>query len=111
MAKPTAVCVLSVSPSNIDSASYCIDDSANAEPVAREALAHSGPAVIEAVVDRNEPPFPAKGTTARAITFTESLPRGETNRSAIVKDVLMDQVREVVQVISMSALVGAACRD
>jgi pyruvate dehydrogenase (quinone) len=77
-------------------AGYCIDDPATAEATLREAFAHPGPAVVEAVVDANEPPLPGKITTDQAIKFAESLLRGEKDRGAIIKDVVMDKVREVV---------------
>lgn len=77
-------------------AGFCMDNPATAEEVLRDAFAHDGPAVIEAVVDPNEPPLPGKSTTEQMIKFTESLARGEKDRFAIIKDVLIDKVREVV---------------
>ncbi|HKC73309.1 MAG TPA: hypothetical protein VKF37_03805 [Chloroflexota bacterium] len=44
-------------------AGFRFDDPAQAEAVLREAFAHPGPAVIEAVVDPNERPLPGKITT------------------------------------------------
>jgi len=75
---------------------FCIDDPANAEDVLRAAFAHPGPAVIEAVVDPNEPPFPGKSTTEQAIKFTEALLHGQKDSFGIIKDVLLDKVREVI---------------
>jgi pyruvate dehydrogenase (quinone) len=75
---------------------YCIDDPATAEDVLREAFAQPGPAVIEAVVDPNEPPYPGKMTTEQVIKMTEALARCEKDRFAIIKDVLLDKVREVI---------------
>jgi pyruvate dehydrogenase (quinone) len=77
-------------------AGYCIDNPATAESVLQEAFSHPGPAVIEAVVDPNEPPWPGKSTTEQMIKFAESIARGEKDRFAIIKDVLADKVREVV---------------
>lgn len=77
-------------------AGYCIDDPSTAEEVLRTAFAENGPVVIEAVIDPNEPPLPGKSTTEQMIKFTESLARGEKDRFAIIKDVLMDKVREVI---------------
>ena len=62
----------------------------------REALAYDGPAVIQAVVDANEPPMPGKITTEQAINFAEALARGEKDRLDIIKTVLEDKVREVI---------------
>lgn len=77
-------------------AGYTIEDPKQAEAVLREALAHNGPAVIQAVVDPNEPPLPGKITTEQALHFAEALARGEKDRWGIIKTVLEDTVREVV---------------
>jgi len=77
-------------------AGYCVDDPAEAETVLREAFSHPGPAVIEAVVDPNEPPLPGKITTQQALHFAKSMARGEKDRFDIIKSVLIDRVREVV---------------
>jgi pyruvate dehydrogenase (quinone) len=75
---------------------FCLDKAANAEAVMQEAFNTPGPVVIEAVVDPNEPPLPGKISTDQAIKFAEALVRGEPGRFAIIKDVVMDKVREVV---------------
>ncbi|HVC82655.1 MAG TPA: thiamine pyrophosphate-dependent enzyme [Chloroflexota bacterium] len=77
-------------------AGYCLDDPGKAESVMREAFAQSGPVVIEAVVDPNEPPLPGKISTQQAIKFAQSLARGEKDALGIIKTVLMDKIREVV---------------
>lgn len=75
---------------------YTIDDPAKADETVRAAFAASGPALIQAIVDPNEPPLPGKITTQQAIHFAEGLLKGERERAKIVKDVLADRVREVV---------------
>ncbi len=77
-------------------AGYTIDEPGQAEAVLREALAHPGPALIEAVVDPNEPPMPGKISTQQALHFAEALAKGEHNRFDIIKTVLKDKVREVI---------------
>jgi pyruvate dehydrogenase (quinone) len=77
-------------------AGFRLDDPAQAEVVLRAAFAHPGPAVIEAVVDPNEPPLPGKITTQQALHFVEALARGEKDRFDIIKTVIADKVREVV---------------
>ncbi|HEY7063901.1 MAG TPA: thiamine pyrophosphate-dependent enzyme [Chloroflexota bacterium] len=77
-------------------AGYCIDDPRHCEKTLREAFAHPGPAVIEAVVDPNEPPLPGKITTEQAMHFAKALAKGEKDRFDIIKTVLEDKVREVV---------------
>ena len=77
-------------------AGFTIEKPKEAASVLRKALDHPGPAVIQAVVDPNEPPFPGKITTKQAIHFAEALARGERKRWDIIKTVLEDKVREVV---------------
>jgi pyruvate dehydrogenase (quinone) len=77
-------------------AGYTIEKPKQAESILREALSHRGPAVIQAVVDANEPPFPGKITTRQAVHFAEALARGERDRFEIIRTVLEDKVREVV---------------
>ncbi len=75
---------------------YTIEDAEQAASVLREALAHPGPAVVQAVVDPNEPPLPGNVTSEQAFKFAESLAKGEKDRWKIIKTVLKDKVREVV---------------
>jgi pyruvate dehydrogenase (quinone) len=75
---------------------YTIERPEDADGILREALAHPGPAVIQAVVDPNEPPLPGKITTKQALHFMEALVRGQRDRWDIIKTVLKDKVREVV---------------
>lgn len=49
----------------------------------RDALAHEGPVVIEAVVDENEPPLPPKITSDQAKALAQALVRGEEQRRQI----------------------------
>jgi pyruvate dehydrogenase (quinone) len=74
---------------------YTVDDPRQVDDVLHEAFKHPGPALIEAVVDPNEPPLPGNITTEQAFNFARSLVRGERDRWAIIKTVLEDR-REVV---------------
>jgi pyruvate dehydrogenase (quinone) len=60
-----------------------IEDPARCQEQLREALAHPGPVVIEALVDGNEPPLPPKITREQAKLMAEALRRGEENRQRI----------------------------
>ncbi len=80
----------------VGAAGYTIERPDDAESILREAFAQPGPAVIQAVVDPNEPPMPGKITTKQAIKFAESLLRGQQDRFDIIKTVLADKVREVI---------------
>lgn len=75
---------------------FTLDKAENAEAVLREAFNYPGPALVEAVVDPNEPPLPGKIKTEQAIHFAEALARGDKNAGKIIETVFKDKVREVV---------------
>jgi pyruvate dehydrogenase (quinone) len=77
-------------------AGFSVDDPAQVEETLGQAFAHPGPAVVEAVVDPNEPAMPGHVTMEQAWNFAKSLVRGEKDRAAIIKTILKDKVREVV---------------
>ena len=77
-------------------AGFTIERPEDAESILRQALAHPGPAIIEAVVDPNEPPLPGNISAEQTLHFTEALAKGEKDRWKIVKTVLEDKIREVV---------------
>jgi pyruvate dehydrogenase (quinone) len=77
-------------------AGFTIEDPKDAESTLRQALAHPGPAVIQAVVDPNEPPLPGNISAEQALHFAEALGKGEKDRWKIVKTVLEDKIREVI---------------
>jgi len=81
---------------NCGAAGYTIDRAEDAERILREALAHQGPVVVQAVVDSNEPPMPGHATTEQAVKFGEALIKGEKYASKIVKNMIEDKVREVI---------------
>jgi pyruvate dehydrogenase (quinone) len=64
--------------------------------VLRAALAHDGPAVVQALVDPNEPPLPGNITVKQSLMFAEALARGEKDRWEIIKTVVEDKIREVI---------------
>jgi pyruvate dehydrogenase (quinone) len=77
-------------------AGFTLERPDEAESVLRRALAHPGPALVQCVVDPNEPPLPGKVTMKQALHFGEALAKGEKDRTKIIKTVLEDKVREVV---------------
>jgi pyruvate dehydrogenase (quinone) len=77
-------------------AAFTLDDPKKAESVIGEAFRTPGPALVEAVVDKNEPPMPGNVTVKQAIHFAESLARGEKDRWKIIKTVIENKVREVI---------------
>lgn len=77
-------------------AGFTIERAEDAQSVLRQALAHPGPAIVEAVVDPNEPPLPGNISGEQTLHFAEALAKGEKDRWKIVKTVLEDKVREVI---------------
>ena len=75
---------------------FTVDDPKNVEAVLREAFAHPGPALVEAVVDPNEPAMPGHVTLEQAWHFAKALVRGEKYSIPIIKDVLQQSIREVI---------------
>ncbi len=77
-------------------AGFSVDDPQKVEETLRQAFSVEGPAVVEAVVDPNEPAMPGHVTMKQAWNFAKSLVRGEKDRVQIIKTILEDKVREVV---------------
>lgn len=74
----------------------------------KKALAMDGPALIEAVVDPNEPPLPPKITRKQATHLTEALARGESNRVPIALTIGRDAIQEIDRPSSNFGLLGRA---
>ena len=83
---------------------FTIDDPKNADAVIRQAMAHDGPVIVDAIVDQNEPPMPGKITTEQALEFAKALVRGERDRSEIIKNVVANQFNEAVATKGRSLL-------
>lgn len=75
---------------------FTIEKPDDAEPILREALAHKGPSIVQAVVDSNEPPMPGKITTKQALEFAKAIARGQRNAAKIIKTIAEDKIREVI---------------
>jgi pyruvate dehydrogenase (quinone) len=81
---------------NCGAAGFTIERPEEAEETLRRALAHDGPAVVQAVVDPNEPPLPGNVSTDQFIKFSEALLKGQKDGWKILKTVMKDKIREVV---------------
>jgi pyruvate dehydrogenase (quinone)/pyruvate oxidase len=77
-------------------ASFVMDDPKRCGAIFDQALATDGPVVIEAVVDPNTPPLPAKIKAKQALHLAEALVRGEKDAAEIVKSIAGGKVRELV---------------
>src|SRR4051812_23449047 len=81
---------------NCGAAGFTIERPEHAAATLRQALEHDGPAVIQAIVDPNEPPMPGQVNTEQALKFAEALVRGQKEAWTIIKTVMKDKVREVI---------------
>lgn len=77
-------------------AGFTIEKASECGGILDLALSTPGPVVIQAVVDPNEPPMPAKITVDQAKKFTESLIRGTPHGGKIALTVLSDKIKELV---------------
>jgi pyruvate dehydrogenase (quinone) len=77
-------------------AGFTIEKAEEAEEILRRALTHDGPAVVQAVVDPNEPPLPGNISTDQFLKFSEALLKGQKDGLKILKTVLKDRIREVI---------------
>ncbi len=77
-------------------AGYRVADPANVRDVMREFLATPGPAVLEALVDPNEPPMPGKVKPEQAMKFGKALFRGQPMGRRIALTAFRDKISEYV---------------
>ncbi len=73
-----------------------IEDPKQANAQLKRAMSLPGPVIIEAVVDPYTAMLPAKITAKQALKFTESLMRGEPNRTRIALTAAHDTVRQII---------------
>ena len=86
---------------HIEDPKHCHDD-------LKRALAIDGPALIEAVIDPNEPPLPPKITKRQAKHLAEALARGEVNRTPIALTIGRDAIQEIDLPASNFGVLGRA---
>ena len=75
---------------------FVCDDPASIRDVMRAFLASPRPAVLEAVVDPNEPPMPAKIKPEQAKGFAEALLKGQPNGGRIALTLFRDKVDDML---------------
>jgi pyruvate dehydrogenase (quinone)/pyruvate oxidase len=75
---------------------YSISDPAQCGAILREAFTQPGPALIEAVVDPNEPPLPPKVSFEQSKNLVEALARGTPNGGKIARNIVLEKIRELV---------------
>jgi pyruvate dehydrogenase (quinone) len=62
----------------------------------RQAFAHPGPALVEAVVDPNVGPIPGMITRSQATNFLKSMAKGQPDRAGIIATMGEEYLRQVV---------------
>jgi pyruvate dehydrogenase (quinone) len=77
-------------------AGFTIDDASECGAILDQALNTPGPVVVEAIVDPNEPPMPAKVTVQQAAKLAEALAKGTKDAHKIATTILGDKIRELV---------------
>ena len=75
---------------------FTSDDPGDIGAALDAAPASPGPALVEALIDPNEPPMPPKVTVKQALRMAEALARGTTDGARIIGTVLENKVREMV---------------
>ena len=72
-----------------------VEHAKDLEPAIEAAFAHSGPALVDVVVNPDEPPMPAKVTWEQAKGFAESFLHGQPRRAAIASTLFRDKVHQL----------------
>jgi len=75
---------------------FCVENPAEIEDVMREFLNVPGPAVLEAVVDPNEPPMPAKIKPEQVTHFAEALVKGQPQGPRIALTLFRDKIDQIL---------------
>jgi pyruvate dehydrogenase (quinone)/pyruvate oxidase len=75
---------------------FSVEDPGECGYVIERALRADGPVVVEAVVDPNEPPQPARVTAKQVAHLASSLAKGTQDGPKIMKTILEDKIRELV---------------
>jgi pyruvate dehydrogenase (quinone) len=75
---------------------FTIEDPEECGATLDRALGTPGPVVVEALVDPNEPPMPAKVTARQATHMAEALAKGTPDGHKIIETILTDKIRELV---------------
>jgi pyruvate dehydrogenase (quinone) len=72
-----------------------VEDPADVEPAVSRALEHSGPALVDVLVNPDEPPMPPKIHYEQAKGFAEAFFRGEPRRATIASTLFKDKLDQL----------------
>jgi pyruvate dehydrogenase (quinone)/pyruvate oxidase len=76
--------------------SFTVEDPKRCAETLRQAMATSGPVLVEAVVDPHQPPMPPTVSAKQAARFAKSLASGTPNSGKIALTVASNTVRELI---------------
>jgi pyruvate dehydrogenase (quinone)/pyruvate oxidase len=74
---------------------FTVERPEDIRPALEQAIATGQPAVVEVVVDPNEPPMPSKISAAQALHFAEALAKGQRDGGKIALTIFRDKLNEL----------------
>jgi pyruvate dehydrogenase (quinone)/pyruvate oxidase len=74
---------------------FTVERPEDIRPVLEQAIATGKPAVVEVVVDPNEPPMPSKISAAQALHFAEALAKGQPEGGKIASTMFRNKLNEL----------------
>ena len=72
-----------------------VEKPGDVEPAIRDALAHAGPALVDVMVNPDEPPMPPKVTYDEAKGFAQSFLKGTPRRATIASTLFRDKIEQL----------------
>jgi pyruvate dehydrogenase (quinone)/pyruvate oxidase len=72
-----------------------VEKPGDVEPAIRDALAHDGPALVDVLVNPDEPPMPAKVSYDEAKGFAQSFLKGTPRRATIASTLFRDKIDQL----------------
>jgi pyruvate dehydrogenase (quinone)/pyruvate oxidase len=72
-----------------------VEKPGDVEPAIRDALAHPGPALVDVMVNPDEPPMPPKVTYDEAKGFAQSFLKGTPRRATIASTLFRDKIEQL----------------
>ena len=85
-----------------------VDDPTNIDQVMQEFLALPGPAVLDCIVDPDEPPLPAKIKPEQALHFAEALAKGTPQGPRIALTAFRDKIDQILAEQDNKGIIGKA---
>jgi pyruvate dehydrogenase (quinone)/pyruvate oxidase len=72
-----------------------VDQADGVEPAVRRALEHDGPALVDVMVNPDEPPMPGKVTYEQAKGFAQAWLRGQPRKATMASTLFRDKVEQL----------------